>query len=67
MVKLTTVSVLGLLAARDGPSEGDMGNWGLVLGVRYPSWTFPMPTVILNCQSRLFYDLKNTGYLAFLL
>ena len=44
-----------------------MGHWGLVLGVRCPSWTSPMPTVILKCQIRLFHDLKNAGYLAFLL
>ena len=59
MVKPTKVSVLGLLAGRDGPSEGAMGHWGLVVGVRVPSRTSPMPTVILKCQSSLLYDLKH--------
>ena len=40
-----------------------MGHWGLVLGVRCPSWTSPMPTVILKCQIRLFHDLNNAGYI----
>jgi len=44
-----------------------MGHWGLVLGVRCPSWTSPMPNVILKCQIGLFHSLKNAGYLAFLL
>ena len=67
MFKPTNVNVLGFLAARYGPSEGAMGHWGVVLGASYPFWTSPMLTVILKCQIRLFYDLKITGYLAFLL
>ena len=48
MVKPTHVSVLGLLAARDRPSEGAIGHRGLIFGVRDPSWTSPMPSVILR-------------------
>ena len=59
----TTVSVLGLLAARDGSNEAAMGRWGLGLGIRYPSRTSLMSAVILKCQIRLFRGLKNAGYL----
>ena len=48
MAKPTNVSVLGLLVARDGPSKGAMGHWGLVLGVflldfPYDNCYFEMP------------------------
>ena len=66
-VKATNVSDVSLLTARDTLSEGATGHLGLVLGVRCPSWTFPMPNVILKCQIGLFHSLKNAGYLAFLL
>ena len=59
MVKPTNVGVLGLLAGRNGPSEGAMGHLALVLGVRYPSRTSPMPTGILKFQIRLFHALKQ--------
>ena len=68
MVKPTTVNDLGLLAAQDRPSEDAISHWRLVLGVRHPSQSSPIPTVILKYQIRLFCDLKNaTYYLAFLL
>ena len=58
MAKPTNVSVLGLLVAWYGPSEGAVVHWGLVLGVRYPFWTSPMPTLILNAKLD-YSDLKK--------
>ena len=63
MVKPTNLSVLGLMAAWHGPSES-MDHLGLVLEVRYPFWTSPMPTGVLKCQMRLFHD---AGYLVVLM
>ena len=40
-----------------------MGHQGLLLEVRCPSWTSPMPNGILKCQIGLFHSLKNAGYL----
>ena len=44
-----------------------MDHWGLVLGIRCPSWTSPIPKGILKCQIGLFHSFKNTGCPAFLL